>query len=384
MKYLNLVWAGLWRKRARTVLTLLSVSIAFLLFGLLHSVTASLGAVVDGLSESRLRTLSRINTLEPLPLAYLPQIEALPGVKDVSHYSIFFGYYQEPTQGLGVGAIDVERFLDAFTEIVVPEDQREAMRTTRTGAVIGQDLADEYGWKIGDRVPITSRRYAQQDGSNDWVFDVVGIATRADDSQFPMNEMWINYDYFDEARTSGNGTVNMFFETIASPTQAASISSALDALFQNSPSATETVTEKEFVEDQINQVGDIEFFVNAIIGAVLFTLLFLTGNTMMQSVRERIPELAVLKTYGFTDLAIIALVCGEALLLCGAAAAVGLGLAAAIFPGVFQSIGAPALPMPTSVAVTGLVIAVALALVSSVSPAWRIRRLKLVDALAGR
>jgi putative ABC transport system permease protein len=383
MKYLNLIWAALWRKRVRTTLTFLSIAVAFLLFGVLHSVTASLGAVVDAMSDSRLRTMSRFSIVEPLPLAYMHQIESVPGVRAVSHYTIFFGYYQEPSNGIGVGAIDVDRFIENYPELFVPKEQ-EAMRTTRNGALVGADLASEQGWSIGDRIPVTSRRWAQQDGSMDWAFDIVGIVQPTEDNAYPANEMWINYDYFDEARVSGNGTVNMYFEVIDDPAHADGIIAAVDDLFANSASETETMTEKEFVRAQINQIGDIDFFVNAIIGAVLFTLLFVTGNTMMQSIRERIPELAVLKTYGFTDLAIVVLVAVEALVLCGAAAAVGLGVASAVFPGLFASIGAPALPMPLSVIVTGLGIALLLAIVSSASPAWRIRRLSLVDALAGR
>lgn len=384
MKYFALIWAGLWRKRMRTVLTLLSVSIAFLLFGVLDSVTSSLGAAIDSLSDTRLRTMSRVNILEPMPISYVSRIRSVPGVETVSHYTIFYGYYRDPGDGIGVGALDVDSFLDAFPELLVGDGAREAMRATRDGALVGEDLAEEHDWQIGDRVPVTSRRWAQQDGSYDWSFEIVGLVSRGEDSRIPMNEMYINYDYFDEARTTGNGTVNMYFSTLASAEISGRVAQAIDDLFANSTNETETQTEKDFVRAQINQIGDIDFFVNAIIGAVLFTLLFLTGNTMMQSVRERIPELAVLKTYGFGDWAIIALVCAEAMLLCGVAAAIGLGGAAAIFPGIFASIGAPAFAMPLSVLVTGLGIAVLLALISSASPAWRIRRLQLVDALAGR
>lgn len=383
MKYIGLIWAGLWRKRVRTILTLLSVAVAFLLYGVLYSVTSSLDAVIDSMSDTRLRTMSRMNVLEPLPLSYLSQIEGVPGVEGASHYSIFFGYYQEPSNGIGIGAIDVERFLDAYPEVIVAPEQREAMRTTRAGALVGSDLIEEYGWKIGDKIPLTSNRWAQQDGSKDWAFDVVGVV-RNEDEALPANEVWINYDYFDEARTTGNGTVNMYFEVIEDARRSTDVGEAIDRLFANSTNETETLTEKEFVRAQINQIGDIGFFVNAIIGAVLFTLMFVTGNTMMLSVRERIPELAVLKTYGFTDNAVIALVATEALILCGVAAGIGLTLAALIFPGLFASIGAPTLPLPRIVFVTGLGLAVLLGLLSSISPAWRIRRLRLVDALAGR
>jgi putative ABC transport system permease protein len=383
MKYFTLVWAGLWRKRVRTMLTLLCVAVAFLLFGLLNSVTSSLDAIVESMSDARLRTMSRLNLLEPLPLAYLPRISAIPGVEAVGHLTIFFGYYQDPADGINSVALDVDHFLDAYPEFVVPPDQRAAMRETRTGALIGEDLAAEHGWNIGDRIPISSRRWAQRDGSQDWAFDVVGIVTSSKVGA-PVDQLWINFDYFDEARAEGNGFVNMFIEAIDDPEHAADISAAIDGLFANSANETDTMTDKDFIRAQIDQIGDIGFFVNAIVGAVLFTLLFLTGNTMMQSVRERIPELAILMTYGFTDVSVIALVWAEALVLCGVSAGIGLGLAKAVFPGIFASIGAPALPMPMSVVAAGFALAALFALVSSVSPAWRIRRISLVDALAGR
>ena len=383
MKYLPLVWAGLGRKRARTILTLLSVAAAFLLFGILHGVTATFDDIIAQIGEERLRTMSRVNLLESLPIAQLPQIESVPGVQQVAYYSIFFGYYREPDNGLDVGAISAERFFKAFPEIVIPEEQKAAMLRTRTGALIGKALAEEQKWKIGDRVPLRSRRDTRKDGLEDWTFEIVGIYEFKDDA-FPAEEFWINYEYFDETRTFGNGTVNFYFEVIDNPNNAATISEAIDGLFVNSSNQTQTMSEKEWVRTQINQIGDVEFFVNAIIGAVLSTLLFLTGIIMWQSIRERIPELAVLKTYGFRDGTLITLVCIESLILCGAAAVVGLGLAATVLPSIFKTLGAPALPTPLTIIVTGFVAAVVLAFVSAATPVWLVRRLNVVDALAGR
>ncbi len=383
MKYLPLIWAGLWRKRTRTVLTLFSVAVAFLLFGILHAVTASFSDAIGKLSDKRLRTMSSASLLEPIPLADLPEIEQVGGVKTVAYYSIFPVYYRDPKNSLNAGAISTKRFFEAFPQIIVPPDQRKAMLNTRTGALVGEDLAKKYGWHVGDRVPLSSPVIGRKDGARDWTFDVVGIYKVPKD-QGTANEFWIDYDYFDQERTTANGTVNFYFEFIDDPSRAAEIAARIDSLFANSPSPTQTQSEKDFVRAQLDRVGNIQYFVNAIIGAVLFTLLFLTGNTMMQSVRERIPELAVLKTYGFGDGTVIALVCAEALLLCGAAAGLGLAGAAAVFPKVFAAIGAPGLPLPWGVVAAGLGIAALLAFVSAAPPAWRIHRLKMVDALAGR
>jgi putative ABC transport system permease protein len=381
MKYFVLIWAGLWRKRMRTILTLLSIAVAFVLYGILDSVTASFDDVIAQMSDTRLRTMSRVNIIEPLPVSLTQQIQTVDGVLSVAHYTIFFGYYQDPSNGVGIGAVSGESFLNAFSDLELPQEQREAFLRTRTGALVGEQLAEEHGWSLGDRIGVTSRRFAQSDGSFDWTFEVAGIYSFGD---LPANEIWVNYDYFDEARTSGNGTVNLIFEQIDDPARAARIGEDVDRLFLNSSNETQTQSEQEWIRAQINQIGDIEFFVNAIIGAVLFTLLFLTSNTMMQSVRERVPELAVLKTYGFSDAAVIALVCAEALILCVVAAGLGLAVASAIFPKVFAMMNAPALPMPWSIVAFGLGLAVLLALVSAATPAWRVRRLNLVDALAGR
>jgi putative ABC transport system permease protein len=194
----------------------------------------------------------------------------------------------------------------------------------------------------------------------------------------------MNYAYFDEARTFGNGTVATYMVGIDDPERAAAISENIDRLFVNSPAETQTQNERDWIRGRINQIGDMAFFINAIIGAVLFTLLFLTGNTMMQSVRERIPELAVLKTYGFSNGKVMALVFAESLALCGVAAGIGLGLAALVAPVVYRTIGAGGISFPMSVLAIGLVLGAAVAVLSALPPARRAQRLSIVDALAGR
>jgi putative ABC transport system permease protein len=384
MKYFALVWAGLWRKRTRTILTALSVAVAFVLVGLLTGVTSTIDSAINSMGQERLRSMSRVNLLEGVPLAHMARIEKVPGVDKVSFYAIFFGHVGERSNGVSVGALDIERFLDTYPEIVLPEDQREAILRTRNGAIVGKDLAEDQGWKIGDTVTLTSNRWVRTDGSAEWPVDIVGIYEFDADVPGGANELYMHYDYFDEVRTDGKGTVNMFFITLDDPSRSAEISERIDALFANSSNETTTQSEKEWIRGQVDQIGDIGFFVNAIVGAVLFTLLFLTGNTMMQSIRERIPELAVLKTYGFRDGAIIALVCAEALILCCVAAAVGLLIARTALPSVFEAIGAGNISMPFSVVATGLGIAALVALISAAVPAWRVRRLSIVDALAGR
>jgi putative ABC transport system permease protein len=245
------------------------------------------------------------------------------------------------------------------------------------------DLAAERGWKIGDRIPLGSAVWRRKDGAQAWDFEIVGTYGSTS-GRMPTSELWINYDYFDEARAALNGTVTLYFVKIADAARGAATSEAIDALFANSMNETQTQNEKDWLRAQIAQIGDMEFFVNAIIIAVMFTLLFLTGNTMAQSVRERIPELAVLKTYGFSNGAVVSLVLGEALLLCAVAAGIGLGIASVIAPVIFREIGAGGLTLPWSVFGVGLAISAGVAVVSAAAPAWRAQRLNIVDALAGR
>jgi putative ABC transport system permease protein len=383
MKYLPLIWAGLWRKRVSTVLTLFCVVFAFALFGLLHGFTAALDGIINQMSDTRLRTMSRVNITQPLPLAHRARIETVPGVDEVSYYNFFAGYYQDRSNGVQVGAIDVASFNVVYPDIQMEPKYVDAMLHTRNGALVGEDLAAERGWKIGDRIPLGSAVWTRKDGAEAWDFEIVG-SYRSPSGKVPTSELWVNYDYFDEARAAANGTVTLYFVKIHDSSRSAEIAEQIDALFANSTSETQTQSEKDWLRAQIAQIGDIGFFVNAIIAAVMFALLFVTGNTMTQSVRARIPELAVLKTYGFGDTAVMGLVLTEAVVLCSVAAALGIGIAAVLIPPIFRQVGAGGLNLPLPVVALGLGLSVAFAVVSASLPALRAQRLSIVDALAGR
>jgi putative ABC transport system permease protein len=384
MKYFPLVWAGLWRRRTRTIFTLLSIVVAFLLFGLLQGVNAWLKGAVDATQLSRLYVQSRISLLEPLPRTMIPQLESVPGVATVASFTWFGGYYQHPSNIVISYATEPDRIFAAIPEWKVAPEQIEALKRTRTGAIVGAQLARQYGWKVGDRVPIKTSIWTQKNGSNDWIFDVVGTY-EVEGNLAASRIVLFNQEYFDEARAFGNETVSVFVLKVDDPTRSVEIAKQVDALFANSSNETRTQNEKEYAQAQLKQIGDIGFMVNAIVGAVFFTLLFLTGNTMMQSVRERIPELAVLKTVGFSDGAVTGLVLAEALLLCVFAALLGLGLAAAAFPIVAatSSVAGNA-QLAGSVLLWGIVAAIAIALITAAPPVWRAHRLTIVDALAGR
>lgn len=385
MKHFALIWSGLRRKPLRTLLTILSVAVAFVLYGLLDGLTASFDEAVDRFTEdTRLRTQSRMNITTPLPLAHLPIIEDVPGVTGVAFTVFFGGYFREPSDSITTMAMDVDRLAGIYPKLILPEAQREAMLRTRTGALIGVDLVEEKGWSVGDRIPLKSSIWSRGDGSSDWFFDIVGVYRFPDDA-FPANrEVWINYDYFDEAREFANGTVSMFFIDVADADRAATVAEEIDRRFMNSAGETRTRSEQDFIRTQINQVGNIGFIVDAIVSAVIFTLIFLIGNTMTQSFRERIREFAILRTYGFGDAAIAALVFAEALVICLSGAALGLGVAATLFPRIFYAIVNAALPIEWSVVVAGVPIAILLAASSTLSPLLRLRRLEIATALARR
>lgn len=382
MKYFPLIWAGLWRKKTRTTLTFLSIIVAFLLFGLLQGVNAAFRSGVEGANVNRLYVQSKIHFTEPLPYAYLTQLEAVKGVTKVAYATWFGPYYQDPHEFLPAFPVDPERYFAIYPELKIPQDQLATLIKTRAGMVVSADLAKKYNWKIGDHIPLKSAIWTKKaDGNSDWDFDLVGIFDTSAMKGFAP-AMLFNYAYFDEARGFGRGMVGWYILQIADPNQAAQIVQTIDKMFANSTYETKTQTEKENAQSFLKQQGDINLIITLIIGAVFFTLLFLTGNTMMQSVTERIPEFAVLKTLGYSGSGVTVLILSESLLLCLLAALLGLIVAWAMFPFIGGNIGVAS--MPDGVILLGLAAAIAMALVTGTPPAWRLQRMKLVDALAGR
>ena len=381
MKYFPLLWATLWRKKARTIFTLLSIVIAFLLFGMLQGVNAAFSESIERANVNRLITTSNISLTESLPLAQLAQIESVPGVAVVAYASWFGAWYREPRNFIFAQPVDIDRHVAAVPELKIAAETIDALKRTRDGIIVGTELMQKTKWKLGERVPLNSTIWAKQDGSSTWSFEIVGTYDVPSDPA-QTNGALFNHSYFDEARVLARHRIGWWVISVRDPNQSAQIAAAIDARFANSPDETKTQSEKEFSASFLKQFGDINFITNSILGAVFFTLLFLTGNTMMQSVRERIPELAVLKTLGFSDAQVTTLVLAEALLLCLVAAVLGLALARALFPLLKDVIGVVSLP--ASVIGNGLAVAVLLALVTGGLPALRAKRLVIVDALAGR
>lgn len=381
MKFLPLIWASLWRKPLRTAFTMLSIVIAFLLFGVLQGVNAWMGAFGAASHANRLYVVSRVSQLQPLPNAYLEQIRRVPGVLRATPVGGLAGSYRERGNAVLALAVDAKTWFGIYPEWRVAPEQLERLGRTRDAAIVAAPLMRSFGWKVGERIPLQTS-VPQRDGRAAWAFEIVG-SYDVPRTPSEANRILINYAYLDEARALERGSVWAFVVAIEDVSQAARIAAAIDARFVNSAHETLTQDEKSYVQGQLRQLGDVGLMANAIVAAVLFTLLFLTGNTMMQSVRERTAELAILKTLGFPERGVTLLVVIESLLLCLLAASIGLACAAAAFPAV-AALGIGGASLPLRVALTGLSFAAALALISALLPAWRAQRLVIVDALAGR
>lgn len=377
------VFANLLRKKTRTILTLLSVVTAFLLFGLLQAVNVLFSAGADFVGATRLVTQARVSFTQSLPMRLLPEIEAVPGVDKVMWQQWFGAVWQENTQ-LIFFAADPGRLHGVYPEYVMPDQQWAAFAETRTGMIVGRNLANQYGWRIGEKVPISSNIFPQKDGSKAWIFDLVGIYDGKDaEWQRNTNVGWINFAYFEEANQFGTGFAGTFTLKISNPDQAQQIAQAIDARFENSPDETKTQTEKDFNLGFFKQIGDIGLIVRWILFAVFFTLLLVVGNTIAQSVRERIPELAILKTLGFTDGNVLGFVLAEAAVMCVIGGLLGLGLATMIGMAIGGGGNFP-LAVDHRVWITGVLAIVGLSLAVGLLPALRAGRLSIVDALAGR
>jgi len=386
MKLIPLVWAMLWRRRTRTALTFASIAIAFMLFGLLQAFHTLFAASARFASADVLLTGHRYGFIQTLPYAYRRQIEAMDGVRSVTPAVVFpFVYRDAGTQpSLAVDPMTVfedPRFLTS------PEHLK-AFQETRTGMIAGRELAQKHGWKVGDRIPLKSSWHQRSDGGEYWEFDLVGLFEfNADILGEGVSAMraFVRYDYVDEARTKP-GQVNLYFVRLTDPARAPSVSRAIDELFQNSSHSTKTQSEAEQQRSQLAQIGDIGLIIGAILAAVFFTLVVVAGNTMMRAFRERIPDLAVLKTLGFTDGTVARLVAIESLLLCLTAGLTGLLAAWLVLKPIAKAAAAflPLLRLEPETLAAGVALAAALGATSAAIPAWQSARLTVTAGLARR
>ena len=378
-KYLPLVWAGLWRKPVRTSFTFASVASAFVLFGLLQGVNTYFGNVIDEARLDRLLVQNRVRFIEPLPRTHQQRIQEVPGVAAVTHSTWFGGFYQDLRNFVAAFAVDLTSFADVYPDMPLPAGVADQMSRNAQGAVIGPGLARRFGWKVGDEVRLQSTVWFQKRGEP-WRFNIVGIYQCVEctsDQLFLMN-----YSYLNNGRSMMPDTVGQYIVRVRDPRDATRIGVLIDEQFANSAAETRTQSERDTAQSQLKRIGDVTFFVKAVLAAVFFALLLLTSNTAMQSFRERTNEYAVLKTVGYSDATLAVLVAAEALVLCMAAAAAGLLLVEGVVWGASKAAGMQLQgAVPAVVLLLGLACAALLAATSSAIPCWRASRLSVVEAL---
>lgn len=381
MKYLYLIFSSLKRKKLRTGLTILSIIVAFLLFGYLSAIRQAFSAGVEVAGADRLIVRHKVSIIQLLPQSYESRIEQVEGVDNAVHSTWFGGIYQEPRNFFAQMPIVPEELFDMFPEFVLSDEQKQAWLDTRSGAIAGRGLVERFGWKLGDRIPINATIWSKKDGGRTWEFDLVGIYDGAEKGT-DTSQFFFRYDFFDETRAFGEGLVGWYTVRVSDPDAAAEVAAAIDAEFANSPSETKSEPEGAFIQGFANQIGNIGFIIMSIMSAVFFTILLVAGNTMAYAVRERTGELAVLKAIGFTDRGVLSLVLGEALALTLVGGVIGLGLS-----WLLVSMGDPtqgSLPVfyiPTRDIFLGLLLIAATAFVAGIIPALQAQKLQIADAL---
>jgi putative ABC transport system permease protein len=380
MKFLPLILSNLKRRKLRSGLTLLSIVVAFILFGLLCAIKQALAGGVSYAKANRLITRDKVSIINLLPESYEQRMKAIPGVAAASHQTWFGGHYQDVKNFFMQTPVQPEEFLEMNPDVHLDPDQKKAWLATRTGAIVGRSLAQKYHWKIGDRLPIETPIWPKVDGSHTWDFDIVGIydvTMKGADAA-----LIFRYDYFDEGRQYLKGKVGWYTIRVNDAAHAADIAKRVDQEFENSSSETKTEPEGAFAQAWASQIGNIALITASIMGAVFFTILLVTGNTMSQSVRERAGELGVLKALGFKNSQVVAFVLAESCLLSVLGAVIGLLLAVVLTLRGDPTAGMlPAFALPHRDLAIGIAIALALGLTTGIFPAINAVRLRVADAL---
>ena len=380
VKFLPLVWAGLWRKPLRSVLTAICIGIAFVLLGLLQGINAGFARAIASAHREFLVTGTRVRGGAPMPISAMETIRRIPGVKEVAPRAYFIGTYRDPGLRNSVVAIATEPdgFFRMLPGLLVTRPALEAMRETRNGMLVTPALLAQFGWKTGDTITLHSSTL-KTDRTPDWTFEIVGIF-EAPAAALPATFGVINYDYFNSYRAADRDTAEIFYVRIADPNRSIAMSAAIDRIFADSPHESRTRSQRTRAEAQAKQLGDVAFFTDAVMGAVLFTLAFLTGNTLRESLRQRRREFAVLETIGYSGAHIVGLAYAEALLLYLPPAACGLLIARLLAPFARQLVGV--FLVSPSVAAFGLLCAAGLAFAGVVLPARSLMRMPVAAALA--
>jgi putative ABC transport system permease protein len=384
MTSLHLIRKNLGRKKLRTLFTLLSVVIAFVLFTLLNGISQAFNAGLELAGADRLITMHRMSFIQPLPISYHRRIEGMDGVEGVTHFTWFGAYFQDPKQQFSLQPTELSKLRELYPEYKVSDQQWRALMDNRTGLLVGEAMMETYGWELGQQVPLNSTIYPRSDGSYSWPFQIEAVFTQ----ESTANEMqaFMHYEYFNEARAFGQDQFGWIVTRIADPDRSKEVAERIDDRFANSPTETKTTSEKGWTANFAAQLGNIGLIVQSILACVFFTLLLIAGNTMAQAIRERTGELAVMKTIGFSDKRIVALVLGESLALAVTGGLIGIGLGALFIQGAAASLSQflPGLAIGGSAVLGGIGLAVALGLLTGLIPAWQAGRLRVIEAMGRR
>jgi putative ABC transport system permease protein len=362
------------------VFTIASIAVAFLLFGLLGAVRNALTAGVEVAGRDRLIATQKVSIIQPLPRAYLGRVRQVSGVIDAASLSWFGGIYQDPTRQLVVFSVDPNYFDLYAKELLIEPAALERWRADRIGIIAGIGIAERYGWKVGDTIPLKSNIYRRRDGAAAWPVHLSGLyRSEANDT----NTIFLHYEYFNESVSFGRDSIGWIILKIADPEAGPRIAAEVDSMFANSRSETKTSTERAVAQSFANQIGDIGKILDFVVTAVFFAMLLVTANTMAQSVRERTSEFAVLKTLGFTDGSVLVLVLAESLLITFTGALIGLTLATGAAGALGSALKAflPQFILPAKAYGIGLLYALGLGFVAGMIPARQAQRLQIVTAL---
>ncbi|TLD69568.1 FtsX-like permease family protein [Phragmitibacter flavus] len=385
MKFLSLVFSNLKRKKLRTVLTVLSIFVAFVLFGTLCIIKEAFTGGISMAGADRLMVMHKMSIIQSLPISYTDRIANLPGVAAITHLSWFGGYYKDPKNFLASFPVNPDTYFAMFPEFTVPPEQMAAWKAKRNGVIVGKGLFDRYaksdGWKIGSVIPVNSPIWRREGDNETWEFEIVGVydVTKkgADNTQFLFH-----YDYFDEGRTLSKGEIGWFSVRVKDPDRAPDIAAAIDKEFANSAYETKAQTEAAAMQGFASQVGDIGTILTAVLSAVFFTILLVAGNTMGQAVRERTEEIGVLKAMGFTNGLVLFLVLAESTVIALIGGLLGLTVA--------KLIALAGSPVPEMLPIfnfsdrdliTGLILVIVLGIIAGIIPALQAMRLQIAVAL---
>ena len=383
MNDLVLIRKNLFRRRLRAILMMVSILIAFAIFGVLASFERAFNANQDRATPDRLVVLNKINITQPLPISYFSRIAAIDGVAQITHFSWFGGYYQDPKNSLVALAVDPESWMKLRdSDFVISPEARAAFIRERTGALVGARMMEKWGWKVGDHIPISSNIWSQRNGSHTWDFTIVGsYAARI--PQADTNVMLMSYDYFNETRSFGKDQITWLALRTSSVAVNERVTNAIDAMFANSPYETSTDSEKAFQKSFVAQLGNIALIVGLVVGAAFVTILMIVGNTMVMTVRERTREIGVMKTLGFSGARILRMVLGESILLALLGGLPGLAVAFVLISKVRDSLMSlvPTLSLAPDIAAAAVGLMIAFGLVTGLLPALNAMRLNIVTAL---